>query len=157
MQLFVKLDLQGKYFNFYLPDGNLMYRTSLGGIVCLMLLLTWLAFAVNQFIVLSQRSDYQILEKSYENFFSNYNFRFKRKDGFAIAAAFVDFKDESVIEDPEIGQLKFYYKRWDDSNETKLEFEEIPQRLCTMDDLNGASDYGLFTFKTNSTEPQDKV
>lgn len=66
-QLLVKLDLQGRNFNFYLPDGNLTYKTSSGGLCCLVLVFSWLVYATSLSISLLQRQNYNLLEKTYED------------------------------------------------------------------------------------------
>ena len=68
----------------------------MGGIVCIFLVLTWLLFAVNQSIVLFSRADYQILDKSFPNEISHYEFHFGKSNGFAIAAGFIDMKNLDV-------------------------------------------------------------
>ena len=42
----LNLDVQGRNFNFYLPDGNLTYKTSSGGFCFLIFAVIWLAYAV---------------------------------------------------------------------------------------------------------------
>ena len=51
----------------------------------------------------------QIHENQYEN-----NATFGYSDGFMVAAAVTAFDGSSVnIQDPEVGEVKFYLKSWD--------------------------------------------
>ena len=69
-----------------------------------------LSFAVTQFIILWERSDYSILLKKNVNALTYTDFKFTNKDGFAIAASFWGANADE--EDPEIGELKFVIKHW---------------------------------------------
>ena len=46
LSICVKVDFKGKYFNFYLPDGNLTYKTSGGGLSFLLLGFIWMTYAL---------------------------------------------------------------------------------------------------------------
>ena len=74
------------------------------------------------------RKDYNILEKRYEDVYMGSNFSFSSQNGFAVAAA-MSKADASlnVIEDPEIGQLKFVMKTWKSSTSAP-QFIELKQR-----------------------------
>ena len=48
-----------------------------------------------------------------------------------MAAAVANFDNSSIpIEDPEIGTVKFYVKKWGDLSNPGINFEEIPSRPC---------------------------
>ena len=53
-----------------------------------------------------QRSEYTILTELEADYFDE-TFKVSTKNGFAVAAAVVNFKDD-VFEDPEIGSVEFY-------------------------------------------------
>ena len=80
----------------------------------------------------------QIHENEYET-----NTTFGYADGFMVAAAVTAFDGSSVdIQDPEVGEVKFYLKSWDvDDVNYGLKFTELKSRLCTRDDF----DYGNST------------
>ena len=110
----------------------------------MILLAFWFAFAINQIIILSNRSDYVILEKSYANELTFDKFKFSKKDGLAIAAAFYSYSPAYDEEDPEIGELKFILKYWDDSSK-QPSFKELRKRPCEVAEMRGTdSDYGFF-------------
>ena len=55
--------------------------------------------------------------------------------------------EETNLNDPEIGELKFILKKWASSDDD-LEFEELKKRKCTDKDFENVdgkpSDYGFF-------------
>ena len=77
----------------------------------------FIAYASVLLQVLVERSDYNILEKRYENELYDSNFSIGSETGFAIAAAIVSFPVQSEpIEDPEIGELIFSINGWNTTN-----------------------------------------
>ena len=76
-------------------------------------------------------NNYKITNSYKENYYSE-DKAFTRSDGFHVAAGIIDINidpSESLVEDPEIGHLKFYNKKW--IAETKeLEFTELSTRYC---------------------------
>ena len=74
-----------------------------------------------------------------------------------IAAAMTSYDSETEpIEDPEVGEIKFYHKIWDVANfesGTTIQFIEIPTRPCTEDDFaENNSDSSLFYPIKNSSK-----
>ena len=60
--------------------------------------------------------DFKLLKFEKENF---YDMRepFTNKDGLMIAAAITGYNSNTVpVEDPEVGEIKFYQKLWDVAN-----------------------------------------
>ena len=99
--------------------------------------MTWLAFALNQTVILSGRGDYQILKKHHMNYFTSENLKFGRSDGFAIAAALIVDGDYSTSIAREVGEVKFYRRFWDENSFE--DFAELPSRLCTRDDFDSSA------------------
>ena len=120
-----------------MPDGNIKSRTCTGGIVTVIMIISLLAFAAQQYIALWERSDYRILESSRFKVLTHDKFSYSKKDGFALAAAFVGYQDE----DKDIGELKFVLKTWKSSAE-EVQFTELKQRRCTAEDFATADDFG---------------
>ena len=86
-----------------------------------MLILIFIAIVVYGSVLLQiliERTNYSILEKKYENELLDTNFSFGSHDGFIVAAGITEYplSESSGIEDPEIGELKYFIKSWD-SNE----------------------------------------
>ena len=104
-------DISKHYFQFNMPDGNIKSKTCTGGIVTLLLVIILVAFAAQNLIMLWNRSNYRILEQSKVRELTHSQFKFGKKDGFILAAAFVGV-GQITEEDPEIGQMKFLIKSW---------------------------------------------
>ena len=64
--------------------------------------------------------------------------KFGKSDGFAVAAAFWGTGVHNVIEDPEIGQLKFYLKWWDNPSEIP-KFRQLASRDCNEADFDSTN------------------
>ena len=142
LKFFVRFDFHGKYFNFYMPDGRLTYKTGNGGILCLLLVFVWLAYALNQAIILSERSDYTVQEKTYENELAPDRFQAGKASRFAVAAALTNLDGRMI--GPEIGEIQFYIKEYDViDGTTKLRFKKLAKRACTLEDVNGETSYGF--------------
>ena len=116
-------DVSRHFFQFKLPDGQIKFRTLAGGLVTIALTILVLSYAMSEFIVVWNRTNYNIIEKSDENALSYQTHSFGKDEGFAIAAAVVNDHDESIY-DPEIGQLKFLIKSWESSTE-ELKFTDL--------------------------------
>ena len=80
------------------------------------MIILFITYASVLFQVLVERTDYNILERRYENELDGENFSIGTKTGFAIAAALVNFpiEPEPEQEDPEIGELVFAIRGWND-------------------------------------------
>ena len=74
--------------------------------------------------------------QNFENYYSHTD-TWGASDGFTLAACVTAYDGSSeVIEDPSVGQLKFYKKSWSGSAEM-APFSEIASRACTQDELLG--------------------
>ena len=75
--------------------------------------------------------------QTHENMYAT-NTTFGYSDGFMVAAAVTAFDGSSVdIQDPEVGEVKFYLKNWDvDEVNYSLKFTQLKSRICNRDDLN---------------------
>ena len=64
-------------------------------------------------------------------------FRFNYDNGFAVAAAvtYGDARLNEAEEDPEIGQLKFVMKFWNNATQG-VEFKELKTRPCKSEEFN---------------------
>ena len=93
------------------------------------------------------RENYTIQQREYDGRFWASNFTFTKENGFAIAASFWYPEDKARWDDPEIGELKFYNKYWNNNELPK--FRELRTRSCTDEDFQVAegekrSEYGFF-------------
>ena len=74
-----------------------------------------------------------------ENFFDVED-RISSVEGFAIASAVTKYDGSSeVVEQPEMGTIQFYLKKWgdvDDSGKEEFRFERLPTKQCKTDDFN---------------------
>ena len=74
--------------------------------------------------------------QNFENYYSHTD-TWGASDGFTLAACVTAYDGSSeVIEDPSVGQLKFYRKGWAASGGDDY-FVELDQRACTQDELLG--------------------
>ena len=129
---FLMLDLYRRPFQFQLPPGNsLHYRTYIGSVFSLFNIILILSYASYKMQDLIKIENYLITNSFKENYYS-WDQAFTRSDGFHVAAGIIDISidpSESLVEDPEIGHLKFYIKSWD-TDVGKLEFTELSTRYC---------------------------
>ena len=121
-----------------MPDHRDRYRTVLGAGLTILTFTLLLAFGAYKISDLIYYNDFKLLKFEKENF---YDMRepFTNKDGLMMAAAVTGYNAKTEpVEDPEVGEIKFYQKLWDvanvDAAET-LSFIEIPSRPCTKDDF----------------------
>ena len=125
-------DLSQHVFQFNLPDGKQQFKTMAGSITTLIFTVITLIFAISQFIVLSERSDYHITQKEQKGALTPDKFIYESKDGFAIAAGFWGKHGTKI--DPDYASLKFLIKSWDSSTD-QVKFREIDQRECLKEDF----------------------
>ena len=113
-------DVSRHYYQWSLPDGNIKFKTIFGASLTMALSLLVFTYAVTQFIVFWERTNYTVLDTTTENVYMDDAFSLGKDDGFSIAAAIVGNSDTN-IHDPEIGELKFILKKWASSDDD-LEF-----------------------------------
>ena len=94
-QVFKKVDFEGRSFDFYLPDGARYQKSMSGGCIFICTTILFILYASVLFQVLMERSDYNILERRYENEFLEKKFSFGGEDGFALAAAITEWPVKS--------------------------------------------------------------
>ena len=72
-----------------------------------------------------------------EGVYLDSTFAFKQEDGFAVAAAIWhgDTSLNTVDEDPEIGQIKFVVKHWENPSEG-TKFSKLSTRACQPEDMS---------------------
>ena len=152
------LDLFDQPFYFMMPDHRDRYRTILGSILSISTFIMILGYGLYKITDLIEYKEFKLLKFEKENF---YDMRepFTNKEGLMIAAAITDYTSNSEpVEDPEIGEIKFYHKSWDVANleaTEMVQFKEIPTRPCTEDDFaENNSDNPLF-FPNKSTSKAD--
>ena len=97
---------------FNLPDGKEKYRTLLGSILSVFTIILMGSYAYIKLVKLLRYQDY-VINESYREHFYETSFTFSQADGFQVAAAVTNFDgNPEEIEDPEIGEVKFYLKQW---------------------------------------------
>lgn len=84
-----KADAGDNNFKFMLPGGSTKFKTCSGGFATILLGTLVLLYAVTQFIVFWERSNYSIQEKHEDDILKHSDFKFAKDDGFTVAAAFV--------------------------------------------------------------------
>ena len=80
-------------FKFMLPSGSTKFKTCSGGFATILLGTLVLLYAVTQFIVFWERSNYSIQEKHEDSVLTHSDFKFAKDDGFTVAAAFIGSGD----------------------------------------------------------------
>ena len=121
-----------------MPDHRDRYRTILGAFLSILTFTLILAYGSYKITDLIYYKDFKLLKFEKENF---YDMRepFTNEDGLMIAAAITAYDSETEpIEDPEVGEIKFYLKQWDVENidaAESIQFIEIPTRPCIKDDF----------------------
>ena len=154
-QLFKKVDFEGRSFDFYLPDGTRYQKSMSGGCIFICMSVLFILYASVLLHVLVERTDYNILQRRYENELFETDFSFGKENGFAIAAAITGWPIKSTpVEDPEIGELVFYLSYWDSASSYN-KVKKLDTRPCTEEDFNvkessDKSDYGFYEIKDQS-------
>ena len=79
-----------------------------------------------------------VINEAYREHFFETSVTFSQDDGFQVAAAVTNFDgDQRAIEDPEIGEVKFYLKQWGiDDDSPGISFKEVKTRPCEDKDFN---------------------
>ena len=127
-QNFLRLYLYRQPFNFLLPDKKDSYRTFLGSLLSLLTVFLLIGFATYKLIAISTNSDYKIQVHD-QKFFYDASDEFTFQDHeFMIGAAITAYDGSSEdITDPEIGEVKFYMKKFGDE---PIQFVELPSVPC---------------------------
>ena len=130
----INLDMYGQRFDFLLPDKEKQFKSVPGVIISILGLILILCYGVFKYSIYSNGSDYSIVTEVVEHHFSD-DYEFSAREGFRVAAAIVagDTEDQST-EDPSIGSVKFFIKRWK-NDLSSLEFIELKSRICTPADF----------------------
>ena len=89
-----------------------------GALCSLLLIFTILTFSLYKLTIILDKSDYIIINEEHDDDIDE-DFVFSTDDGFQIAAGVVGGEL-----DPEIGQIKFYLKRWSEESH-EVFFDEI--------------------------------
>ena len=112
---FLNLDLFRQPFNFLLPDQKDRYRTFLGALLSLITLMGLVAYSVVRLTALATNSDYKIQVQNKNYFYEDSDVFGFETHGFNVAAAITGYDGNPLdITDPEVGQIKFYMKRFGD-------------------------------------------
>ena len=157
-QKVLAIDLFDQPFYFMMPDHRDRYRTILGAVLTIITFILILGYGLFKITDLLEYKDFKLLKFEKENF---YDMRepFTNKDGLMVAAAITGYNSNTEpVEDPEVGEIKFYQKLWDVANTEATEtiqFIEIPSHPCTADDFaENNSDNPLF-FPNKPTSKAD--
>ena len=127
----VKLDLYREPINLRLPGGDAYYGTITGSILGITTVFLVSFYAMYKLLALVNFNDYKIQVRQDVEYF-NYTDAFGASNGFAIAVGISAFDgDGTPIEDPSIGEVKFYAKRWGGPNLDNL-FTELETRPCSF-------------------------
>ena len=103
-------DFYRRPFNFILPDNSSTYRSLLGSMLSIITIISLLTYATVKLVQLSLMEDFKINMIEKENSYGS-DFTFTQEEGFNVAVAVTAYdSNPESIEDPSIGQLKFYLK-----------------------------------------------
>ena len=133
VELMLKLDLLSQPFHFLMPDKKEFYRSFLGSFLTFVTVFIVITFGSLRISELSSSLSYDVNENYHPHAFKPMD-PFGTKNGFAVAIGITDYDAialESYKEDPEIGTLNFYLKKF----ETQLEFIPIKTRWCKLSDF----------------------
>ena len=109
---FLKFDLYRKPVQLLLPDRADAYRSLCGSVLSLVTFILMLAYGIYKVTTLVDFNDAKVERQHHEDFF---DLKELKPGGFQIAAAVIQWDTETgSIEDPEIGEINFYLKRWED-------------------------------------------
>ena len=101
------LDRYSKPFQFLLPDHRTNFNTFIGSFLTLVTFGTLMTYGTYKFITLVNQSEYSLQEVIERDFFDESHI-FSAKDGFKIAATFLDpFNSTTFDLDPSIGAIEF--------------------------------------------------
>ena len=87
----------------------------------LILAVLLLSYSLSSFIIFFSRENYVLLESRQHNGIKTSD-SFGKKDNFVIAAG---LSGSELLDDPDIGQLKFIMKKWDLDFEATYELKEL--------------------------------
>ena len=119
-----------------MPDGYNTYSSFVGSVLSIVTFVIILMYGSYKLTKLIDGQDFRVRVHTHENEFAT-NSTFGMVDGFTVAAALTIFDGSNAdITDPEVGELKFYLKRWDTSDEVSEKFTELKTKVCTREDLN---------------------
>ena len=136
------MDLYRTPFLFLLPDSREQYSSFLGTVLSLLTMLLLGAYLSHRFTVLWLQEEYKITQYSEENYFDVFE-RFSVADGFKVAAGVTTYDGtRGLIEDPEIGTVKFYLKYYNNPDfEEEFGFHELESEYCDpVVDFNDVDD-----------------
>ena len=104
------MDVYRQSFNFLLPDDKPYYNSLVGSIMSLFTVIVLLSYGIFKIIKMNQGEDYKINQVTHVFYYES-GYGFKSEDGFQVAAGVTSYDgDPNPIEDPEIGEVKFYLK-----------------------------------------------
>lgn len=84
----------------------------------------------------------------------DYNYSFGRAEGFAVAAGMWSW--DGWVDDPEIGELKFFEKSWEEGS-TNFGIRELKKRKCTADDFKYSAQQGTSPDQQSSSSSLDEA
>ena len=109
-------DIYSRPFYFLMPDDSVYYRNYMGTFFGILTILTIVIYGMYKIQDLLSYNDYRLFDYKSHHFFKDTD-NFTTNDGFHIAAGFVNLENNDpssgLIEDPEVGTVKFFFKSWD--------------------------------------------
>ena len=99
-----------------LPDEQGLYRTQLGAMLSILTLLLVIIYGSFKMSTLVNMYDYSVQVRSVGGYFEETQ-KFHARNGLMFAAGLSTFSDQTEVEeDPSIGVIRFYWKRWSQLN-----------------------------------------
>ena len=137
-KLFLAADLYTEPFKFLLPGEEDRYRTFLGSMLSLVTICILVGYGTFKTLDLLNYEDYQVQPRLKENFYDTDETLNSSEYRFAVAAAITSYDGKpDIVEDPEIGEIKFFMKKWDVYDPSvEFGFTELETRPCEMSDFN---------------------
>ena len=107
-----KFDIMASPFDFYLPDNSTAYQTTMGGIATIIFAITFAAFLCAKLAEFSVRDNYTMNETTLENQIG-VDQKFGRQNNFVVAASLIGNINSYDGDVQDVGELKFYLKKYD--------------------------------------------
>ena len=131
------IDSFGKPFTFLLPDGQKMYRSLLGAILTVFIILTVSFYAIYKWQLLIDKDEARITLTIDEGHYNENNSTITREnDKFNIAVGIASSVFlTTLVEDKSYGELSVTQKSWDLADENTIESEPVTLRKCNSRDI----------------------
>ena len=120
-----------------LPDGNERYKSLLGSLLNVIRVSAVLVYASYKWVGLRSQNDANIQTNVESNYFGD-DLVFNWENGFKVGFGVTAYNwHVDTVEDPQIGTIKAYLRRWGGDEQTSVEYSELESVACAEGDFNG--------------------